>query len=120
MRGEAYHGQRVTFTCTIVANSDVILTWRSAQYIDGNLQFKPADPEGQNITDSQNPTTVATLINTTRSSNGEITVVSELQLTASVLYPTSRVRCRANGREFEPVIIVFRKSDINWISSCKT
>ena len=60
----------------------------------------------------QNPATVATLINTTRS-NETVMVITELQLTASAMYPNSHVSCKANGPDHEPVISSFRKSDIN-------
>ena len=110
----AYNGQRVTFICTIniVAGRDnIIITWESAHYIGTgrghNLRLNSSDPESHTARNSQNPTTVATLINSTRNSNRVITAVSELQLTASARYPTSTVSCRANGRRS---IITFRKS----------
>ena len=111
----AHRGQRVTFICTIVADDDVpvVITWRSIHYIGirgDYLQLTSADPEGHSTTNSRNPTTVATLINSTRS-NRVITAVSELQLTALARYPTSNVSCTANGHD--SAINTFRKSDIS-------
>ena len=102
----AYNGQRVTFVCTIVAGCDILITWKSDHYIRPRgdvLQLTSNDTEGSTVNNTRNPTTVATLINTTQSSNGEITVVSELQLTASASYPNSRVSCRANGGRIHTV-----------------
>jgi hypothetical protein len=107
----AYHGQRVTFLCTIVADREILTTWRSPQYIRGDvLQLLSTSEDGHTVNNLQNPDTVATLINSTRS-NGTVTVVTELQLTASAMYPISHVGCKANGREIQPVTIRFRKSD---------
>ena len=60
-----------------------------------------------NTTNTRNPTTIAFLINTTRI-NGVITVVSELQLKASELYPTSNVSCGINGRRLYGDTITFQ------------
>lgn len=95
----AYKGQRVTFRCTITVGRHIVITWSSDDYIGtggDNLQLLSIDPEGQNTTNTRNPTTIAFLINTTRI-NRVITVISELQLTASELYPTSNVSCGING-----------------------
>ena len=102
----AYDGQRVTLICTIIGGYHTVITWRSAHYIGMRgdyLQLSSADPIGHNITNSRNPTTVATLINSTHNRNGVITAVSELQLTASAQYPTSNVGCRANGGSFSTI-----------------
>jgi hypothetical protein len=95
----AYNGQRVTFTCTIniVVDHRIVIRWRSEDYIGTGvrdiLQVTSDDPIGS--TDNIS-TTEATLISGTRSNNGLITVVTELQLTASAMYPISHISCRAN------------------------
>ena len=94
----AYTGQRVTFRCVIVG-MDTVLTWRSSQYIGTGgdvLQLASADPAGQTASNSRNPTTVATLVSTSRS-GGVTTTVSELQLTASSQFPNSTVSCEVNS-----------------------
>ena len=98
--GFAYNGQRVTFICTIVVAHDTVITWESDDYIGTGgdvLQLTSVDPEGTSATNPRNPTTVATLISTTRSSDGVITAISKLQLTASALSPTSYISCMTNG-----------------------
>lgn len=109
----AYHGQRVICICTIFTRNDVVITWESAHYIGtegDDLQLISTDPEGSIVTNLRNPTTVATLVNTTRS-NGMITTISELQLTASLSHPTCDVSCRVTGHE--SASLTLRKSDIN-------
>ena len=101
--------------CTIVADRDIIVTWRSLQYIGVDiLQLLSSDQDAYDhpIRSRQNPATVAILINSTHS-NGMVTVIAQLQLTASAMHANSRVSCRANGPDHEPVISSFRKSDIN-------
>jgi hypothetical protein len=96
----AYNQQVVTFWCVIIG-LDTILTWRSEHYIGTGgdvLQLASALPPGRTASNSRNPTTVATLISTTRS-GGVTTTVSELQLTASSQFPTSSVSCANNGDE---------------------
>ena len=97
--GVAYNGQRATFMCIIVAGQDLIITWSSDEYIGtgGVLQLTSADPPGSITSSLQNPPTKVTLRNTTRSSDGTISVTSLLQLVASALYPTSSISCRASG-----------------------
>jgi hypothetical protein len=111
----AYSGQRVTFRCTVnlVVNRGIVITWRSEDYIGRGrrgdvLQITSDDPEGTTV---NKLTTVATLISSTRSSDGLTTVITELQLTADAMYANSDVGCRANGREVQPIVITFRKSD---------
>ena len=94
----AYNGQRLTFRC-IITGLDTVLTWRSDDYIGigGDvLQQASADQPGQTASNSRNPTTVSTLISTTRS-GGVTTTISELQLTASSQFPISSVSCENNG-----------------------
>jgi hypothetical protein len=107
----AYSGQKVTFTCTvnIVVNHDIVITWRSEDYIGRGhdvLQVTSKDPEG---TTDHKLTTAVMLINRTQS-NGMVTIVTELQLIASAMYFSSQVGCKPNGHE--TVMIAFRKSDI--------
>jgi hypothetical protein len=95
----AYDRQVVTFRCVITGVVRVI-NWRSEQYIGTGgdvLQLASADPPGQTASNSRNPTTVATLVSSSRSS-GVTTVVSELRLTASSQFPTSNISCRDNGQ----------------------
>jgi hypothetical protein len=108
----AYHGQKVTLTCTVnivtVVNRGIVITWRSGDYIGPGdvLQVTSKDSVGSTVHKS---TTAVTLISTTQS-NGMITVVTELQLMASAMYPNSRVSCQPNGRV--RVICTFGKSDV--------
>ena len=105
----AYHGQMVTLVCTIVANHEILITWRSLQYIGADiLQLLSTYQDGHTVSNPQNPATVATLINSTRSRR-MVTVIAQLQLRALAMHPHSRVSCRANGHE--PVISSFGKSD---------
>ena len=95
----AYDRQVVTFRCVIVG-VDTVLNWMSDDYIGVGgdvLQLASADPPGQTASNPRNPTTIATLVSTSRS-NGVTTTVSELQLTASSQFPTSSVSCRDNGQ----------------------
>ena len=102
----AYHGQRVRLLCTIIANRDIIVTWRSLQYIGIDvLQLLSTYRDGYTVRSQQHPSTVATLINTTRS-NGTVTVTTELQLTASAVHRISRASCRANGGRRHTVTFV--------------
>ena len=91
----AYDGQRVTFRCVVVGIR-IVLTWRSSQYFGDVLQLTSADPVGQMASNSRNPTTVATLISTSRS-GGVTTTVSKLQLTASSQLPNSSVSFGVNS-----------------------
>ena len=100
--GVAYDRQRATFICMIVAGQDIdiVITWSSDEYIGTGgivLQLTSADSVGSNKYNPRIPTTVVTMINTTHSSDGVITVTTSLQLVASVQYPTSTITCRANG-----------------------
>ena len=98
--GVVFRGQTATFNCTIVVGNDTVITWSSAHYIGRRgvvLQLTSIDPPGSSTSNQQNPTTVATLINTTHSRDGVTTVTSSLQLVASAQYPTSNITCRANG-----------------------
>jgi hypothetical protein len=112
----AYDRQVVIFRCVIIG-VDTILTWRSEDYIgtgEDVLQLASTDPAGQTASNLRNPTTVATLVSTTRSS-GVTTTVSELQLTASSQFPTSSVSCANNGDEPVNTMIfqtLFGKEDI--------
>ena len=93
----AYSGQRVTFTCTvnIVVNRGIVITWRSKDYIGRNvLRVTSENPVDTTVNRS---TTVVMLVNSTRNSDGLLTVVTELQLVASASYPESQLSCRANG-----------------------
>lgn len=100
----AYDEQRVSLICTTRASRahdhDLIINWRSSDYIGDRgeiLQLTSTDPVNHTETSRRRSTTVATLLNTTRS-NGVVTVVSELQFIASAQYSTSHVSCKANGR----------------------
>ena len=95
----AYDRQVVTFRC-VITGVDTVLNWISDHYIGTGgdvLQLASADQPGQTASNSRNPTTVATLVSTSRS-GGVTTTVSELQLTASSQFPTSSVSCRDNGQ----------------------
>ena len=110
----AYNTQRVTFICTIIVKDrDLVITWSSDEYIGTGglvLQLTSADPPGFSVPNPRNPTTVATLLNTTRSSDGLITVTSSLQLVASAKYPTSSISCRANGPAGPVETVAFQTS----------
>ena len=91
----AYDGQRVSFTC-IATSTDDILTWSSDHYIGDILQIGFHDGPGFTDSNQQNPSTVATLINTT--SNGGVMVIeSRLQIIASMQNPISSVSCHINS-----------------------
>jgi hypothetical protein len=107
-RAVAYHGQAVTFTCTvnIVMDRDIVITWRSEHYIGDVLQLMSDAPVGTTVNQS---TTVAILTKHTQS-NRIITIVTQLQLIASAMYPDSRVSCQPNG--LVRVISTFGKSDV--------
>ena len=111
----AYHRQMVTLVCTVTSDYETIINWRSPQYIGTGgriLQLMSNYSNGYTVRSTLIPTTVATLRNTTRS-NGRVTIISELKITAlaSELYPNfeSRVSCRANGMR-GPIFITIRKS----------
>ena len=110
----AYHGQRVSFVCNTVVTHDTIITWTSPHYIGRygeRLQLLSTEQDGFTERSQRFPTTVAILVNTTRT-NETVTILSKLQLIASGLYPSSRVSCRANGHE--PAIIIFRKLNVEF------
>ena len=111
----AFHRQKVLLTCiAVVEGNDTLITWSSRQYIGAGgevLQLLSTYSSGYTVRSRQNRATVATLVNTTRN-NRTVTTISELQLIASGLHPSSRVSCRANGHE--PAIITFRKLDIEF------
>ena len=95
----AYDRQVVTFQC-VITGVDTIFNWISDDYIGTGgdvLQLASSDPPGQTASNPRNPTTVATLVSTSRS-NGVTTTVSELQLMASSQFPNSSVSCRDNGQ----------------------
>ena len=58
------------------------------------MQVTSESPVG--TTDSRS-TTVVMLVSSNHSSDGLLTVITELQLVASASYPMSRLGCRANG-----------------------
>jgi hypothetical protein len=111
----AYIGQRVTFTCivNIVVNRPINTTWRTEDYIgsgsDDVLQLRSNDSVGTTVNKS---TTVVTLIRSTRSKTGLITVETELQLTADARYPISRVSCMANGGPIHGVTFFTSRSSL--------
>ena len=108
----AYDAETIIFTCTIRGNG-TILTWTSAEYIGRGgdvLEFSSIDSSGQTTSSSDNPTTIATLINTNTDPDTQVTMIkSELHIIASVRHPTSSVGCRINSHgkanitEFETV-----------------
>ena len=114
----AYDGQTVTFRCvirSIVAGT--ILTWISEDYIgpskSGNvLEFSSFHRPETTDPSPVNPDTVATLVNTSSDANGVVKIVSELRIRVSMLFQTSNVSCRVNGRSSASTIN-FRKSDAN-------
>ena len=112
MGSDAYHGQRITFKCTVVVvdhDNNMVITWSSDDYIGTrDLQLRPADPMRHTATSPRHRTTVATLINSTHS-NGVVTAISELKLIASSRYRTSHVGCRAN-RLIRPNMTTFSRS----------
>ena len=113
----AYDGQTVIFRCAIQSTgTGTILTWISEDYIgpigSGNaLEFSFFHPPETTDPSPMNPDTVATLIST-NNANGVVEIVSELRIRASMLFQTSNVSCRVNGRG-SPNTINFRKSDAN-------
>lgn len=111
LRGNvAYPGQEVIFICRIATTHDVVISWKSVQYIgDGDdvLQVTSIDPLGYSTSNRQNPTTIATLVSK-RHRNGMMIVISHLRIIASDKYPFSRVHCKANGGQFQTV--TFRTS----------
>ena len=66
----AYDRQVVTFQC-VITGVDTVLNWISDDYIGVGgdvLQLASADPVGQTASNPRNPTTIATLVSTSRSS----------------------------------------------------
>ena len=107
----AHDGQRVTFMCTIniVIGRAIVIAWRSDDYIgiggtDDILQVASNAPLGTTVNKS---TTVLTLISSNHSSNGLLTVVTELQLVASASYPKSHLSCRVKGVPIRTEIVTF-------------
>ena len=91
----AYEAQKVVFTCITTSTNDII-TWSSAHYISDVLQIGSIDDRGSPRPDPNIPSTTATLINAT--TNGGITVItSQLQLNASIKYPTCNVICQIDS-----------------------
>ena len=116
----AYHGERVKLLCIIVADRNILVTWRSPQYIGVDiLQLLSTYRDGYTVRSRQNPATVATLINTTRS-NGIVTVTTELQLTASAVHRISRASCRANGGRWHTVTFFTSRlpGNAHWLFFC--
>ena len=117
----AYRHQIVTFQCIARGNGTQIISWLSEDYIgsgEETLQITSIQRVGHKTNNSQNPSTIATLVNITiidSDTESELNVseiVSELQLTASVHHPAvSYVRCRLNGNG-ESSTITFSKADI--------
>ena len=91
----ALEQQQVNFTC-VVASTDDILTWSSDHYIGSILQIGFHDGPGFTDSNQQNPSTVATLINTA-SSGGVMVIESRLQIIASMQNPKSNVSCHVNS-----------------------
>ena len=94
----AYDGQRVVFTCIvdIVVGRDIVITWSSDDYIGTGgdvLQVASNALVGFTVRKS---TTVVTLTRRVRN-NRVITIETQMQITASEVYPTSSVSCRPNG-----------------------
>ena len=105
----AYHGQRVTFTCTvdIIVGHGIVITWSSDDYIGTGGDVLQVRSNARVGTTDRKMTTVVTLINRIQN-NRVVTVETQMQITASVVYPNSSVSCRPNGHE--PASISFRKS----------
>ena len=95
----AYDKQTLTFRCTI-RGTGTNLSWISDDYIGSGgsvLLFVSIDSPGLRVMSSTDPNTVATLINVTTDVDTRVTkMVSELQITASVVYPNSSVGCQVN------------------------
>lgn len=103
-----YAGQIVTFKC-IVQGVSQILTWISDDYIGPGRTIQL---HGQGQTrHGRTPSTVATLNSTTTNSDTHVTkVVSYLNITVSLQYPTSSVSCKLNSHG-TPNISTFRKAN---------
>ena len=87
----AYPEEIVTFTCITMGSS--ILAWESRDYIGDGIQLEFISIDSPGLTQQSGTTTFATLDSVTND-NGEIVLVSTLQITASSQFPTSSVACR--------------------------
>ena len=110
----AYDAQNVTFRCTI-RGTGTILSWISDDYIGLGgvvLQFASIDSPGLTVSSSENPNTIATLINATTNANTGVTqIVSELHITASIQYSTAAISCRINSHGM-PHTIIFSETNL--------
>ena len=90
----AHPQEMVVFTC--IARGSGILNWFSTEYVGSDGLPLQILSGGNTVTvpSNSNPTTVATRINVT--TNGEIMIISELQVIASLQYPIATVTC-SNG-----------------------
>ena len=97
-------GKLLIFTCT--TRGSPILEWFSEEYIGtGGDRLQILSGSDRN-TSSINPDVVATRINVTND-NGITVIVSELQIIASIKYPTATVSC-SNGNLRSIQNITFR------------
>ena len=91
----AYPDQVIIFTCTTRGSG--ILEWRSDEYIGSStLQILSLSSAPSSVVSRSNSDTVATRVSTT-TENGVLVITSELQITASTLYPTSTIICGNSG-----------------------
>ena len=114
----AYDQQTITFRCAIVTRGTGvhILSWLNDQYIgpgEEALQVTSDQEVGHRVNNSENPTTIATLVNSSiidPDTHSQSEIVSELHLIASLQHPASSVSCRLNSHG-EPQTISFSKAD---------
>ena len=86
-------GREIVFRCEV--HNSLTIAWRSNEYIqrDGNtIRFATFDDPGMTKSNAENPTTIATFVN--KSSN---TLVSDLRIILSSVYPTPSVTCLHNN-----------------------
>ena len=96
----AHDEQTVTFRCTTLGTG-TNLSWISNDYIGSgdsvSLFVLNSNSPGLSAISSIDPNTIATLVNVTTDVDTRVTkMVSELRITASVMYPNSSVGCRIN------------------------
>ena len=85
-------GQEIVFRCEV--RNSLTIAWRSNEYIqrDGNtLRFATFENPGITKSNVENPTSIATFV-----SESSDTLVSDLRIIVSSVYPTFSVTCLHN------------------------
>ena len=93
--------QTVTFTCVLRCNNSCAnLRWSSAEYIgtgDQYWEFGPHSCETVPATERMNDNAIAECLSADDNDNGQIVIVSQLNITVSPNYTIATVTCSNNG-----------------------